>query len=691
MLCEVHIQVTRARSWLLLLAVIATGGCGAAGSASRSCRVDADCGGVAMCRSGTCQTTSQLTIAEPASGTVTKGTLHITVTVQGGSPSAVEIILTASSTDTTLATIGPPYVYDWDTGSTPEGTYGLRARTAGGSDRYESQSVAVTVDRTPPARPTMTVVSPTDAQPVPVSGTAEAGTTVTLYEGATQLATASVSAAGIWSAAPTLGDGTHELTARATDAAGNVSPSMTAEEVCIRANPTVLARFPPPGVANVWSRDPITVRFSRAVNSDSLVSLQYLVNGVQQSWAPSLALPSPDGSQTLTIEPGALPDVSSGSVDVKVILTDAIKDLAGNALQVPSDAWAWTVPEWQDLGTASTIQRYGGHVLTVTSSAAPVIAWGEDQYVMVAAWGPAGWNPIATWSNAAYSGTFALASDALGNVFAAHRSGTDLVVERWDGAAWTPLGSLNVAAEAAGEPCLAFDGAGSLLVAWNEGTGPNIYAKSWDGSAWHTLGTGAIGSGTGLGLTITSEGVPLVSWFGAGSHQTAFFSSGAWTPGNQGVVSSAQQGGVLRTSAAQKEYLAWIDTAVTPTTLDADVFGYLGFNQWGWIPLLGNPINVNASSAASAPSMTVGDDGYPVIAWLEGTGPSVFVRRWDGTAWHLLGGDLRTGITAASPQKVAITEGKGVVADREGVIIAAWADAAYSHVAGYLHVMRYNR
>ena len=58
------------------------------------------------------------------------------------------------------------------------------------------------------------------------AGSAEAGSTITVMDGATVLGTAVVAADGSWSVTPTtaLADGAHSITTRATDAAGNVSP-----------------------------------------------------------------------------------------------------------------------------------------------------------------------------------------------------------------------------------------------------------------------------------------------------------------------------------------------------------------------------------------------------------------------------------------------------------------------------------
>jgi Bacterial Ig-like domain len=88
-------------------------------------------------------------------------------------------------------------------------------------------------DTTPPAAPTIAAFTPdtgavgdklTSASDLTVSGRAEAGSTVKLFDGTTQIGTAKASTSGDWNIATSkLATGTHNLTARATDAAGNTS------------------------------------------------------------------------------------------------------------------------------------------------------------------------------------------------------------------------------------------------------------------------------------------------------------------------------------------------------------------------------------------------------------------------------------------------------------------------------------
>jgi len=110
---------------------------------------------------------------------------------------------------------------------------------AAGNASDPSATFTLTVDTQVPVAPVLASVTDdvgetvaltngqltNDARPT-LSGTAEAGTTVNVYDGTTLLGTATVGANNAWSFTPLspLADGAHTLTVTTTDAAGNVSP-----------------------------------------------------------------------------------------------------------------------------------------------------------------------------------------------------------------------------------------------------------------------------------------------------------------------------------------------------------------------------------------------------------------------------------------------------------------------------------
>jgi hypothetical protein len=131
-----------------------------------------------------------------------------------------------------------------------EGTHNIAAKAtdAAGNTSTPSAVLAVTEDTTAPVPPTgLSLDATTDSgtigdgftnfTQVKIDGTAERGSTVTLYDtnGTTVLGTgtADLATGAISIMTSTLADGTHNITAKATDAAGNISTASVAGKVTI--------------------------------------------------------------------------------------------------------------------------------------------------------------------------------------------------------------------------------------------------------------------------------------------------------------------------------------------------------------------------------------------------------------------------------------------------------------------------
>lgn len=111
------------------------------------------------------------------------------------------------------------------------------SQTVGSAESGQSPNYTITIDTFAPQAPIITSiiddVTPgtgtldkgqltNDSRPT-FNGTGEAGATITLYDGNGVYATTTVNSSGFWSYTPTnaLGEGPHDFTVRATDAAGN--------------------------------------------------------------------------------------------------------------------------------------------------------------------------------------------------------------------------------------------------------------------------------------------------------------------------------------------------------------------------------------------------------------------------------------------------------------------------------------
>ncbi|WP_426075185.1 Ig-like domain-containing protein, partial [Janthinobacterium sp. DSP2-3-3] len=137
-------------------------------------------------------------------------------------------------------------------------TLSAKAVDAAGNSSAASSPLSLSIDSGAPAAPPAPVLSAasdsgasnsdgiTNVSRPTITGRAEAGSTVTLYDtdGVTVLGT-TIATGGVWSiTSSTLGSGTHSLTARAVDGAGNASAASSALAITIdnatAAAPTTL-------------------------------------------------------------------------------------------------------------------------------------------------------------------------------------------------------------------------------------------------------------------------------------------------------------------------------------------------------------------------------------------------------------------------------------------------------------------
>ena len=135
--------------------------------------------------------------------------------------------------------------WSYTTAVLPNGGHSLTATAtdAAGNTGVASSALNVTIDTTAPTTPTITSFSTdsgvvgdgiTNDNALTLAGTAEAGSTVKVYDGATLLGSALASGTGAWSyTTAVLPNGGHSLTATATDAAGNTGAASSALNVTI--------------------------------------------------------------------------------------------------------------------------------------------------------------------------------------------------------------------------------------------------------------------------------------------------------------------------------------------------------------------------------------------------------------------------------------------------------------------------
>jgi hypothetical protein len=181
------------------------------------------------------------------------------------------------------------------------------ATNSSGQTGAASAALAVTVD-TKAAAPTISSDTVNNANQVVASGNAEANSTIKVYDGTTQVGTATTNASGAWTVTTSaLGAGAHGLTATATDVAGNVSAASAAFDPVIGSpgsgspgpTPPSTPTSPTPTPGKVIESAGLTSlvesgdKYYLNSSSGSGPSLKYhggdFVDGTDGTWAPIAA------------------------------------------------------------------------------------------------------------------------------------------------------------------------------------------------------------------------------------------------------------------------------------------------------------------------------------------------------------------------------------------------------------------
>jgi Bacterial Ig-like domain/Protein of unknown function (DUF3466) len=178
-----------------------------------------------------------------------------------------------------------------------------------------------------------------------VSGSAEAGSTVELFEGTTSKGTTKASSSGVWSIALSgLSDGAHTYTAKATDAAGNTSSVSNSMTVKVDTTQPMVTSTTPSGATGVGRGTNLTVTFSETmepstVNTSTFKLFKVNSDGTQTQITDVVV--SLDGLKA-TLNPfGTKTTLLARSTKYKGVITTGTKDLAGNSL-AQQRSWTFT-------------------------------------------------------------------------------------------------------------------------------------------------------------------------------------------------------------------------------------------------------------------------------------------------------------------------------------------------------------
>ncbi len=183
-----------------------------------------------------------------------------TVTLTGTAAAGSTVTVFDGTTKLGTATVGSNGAWNYTTAALTDGKHSLTATdTVSGKTSVASSAATLTIDTHGPTAPVLVSDSVVNTNHVLVSGTAEANSSITVYDGSTKVGTATAGSNGAWSfTTGALTTGSHVLTATATDAAGNTSVKSAGVDPVIGTPTTPPPTQPAPNAPLITSGDHTT-------------------------------------------------------------------------------------------------------------------------------------------------------------------------------------------------------------------------------------------------------------------------------------------------------------------------------------------------------------------------------------------------------------------------------------------------
>lgn len=329
-----------------------------------------------------------------------------------------------------------------------------------------------------------------------------------------------------------------------------------------------------------------------------------------------------------------------------------------------ADASATAAPYWDQAGSSPSaadgsasamhMEVIGGvpHVAYITSGRLRVRRWDGTSWQLLG--GELGTAP----GNTGMGPRLAAGPDNVPVVAWRERTPTNslyqAIAKRWTGSEWVQLGgSISDPTRNAGTIGLAVDSTNRPIVAWNEATSGSgsrsMFARRWDGTTWQLLGGGSFNQGNNrntVAVSVTTiDTTPVVAWIEIDQQNNrllyvASLPAATWSlvgsnPLQAQAASASGIGPPEIASDGTRLWLTWSEVTVDTTQRNVYVRHWNG-STWS---MMGTVLNVDPTRNADTPSVTVAG-GVAHVGWTEfhgAHGRRVFVARWTGSAWSLLG------------------------------------------------------
>ncbi|MCX5859473.1 MAG: hypothetical protein NT056_06200 [Proteobacteria bacterium] len=352
-------------------------------------------------------------------------------------------------------------------------------------------------------------------------------------------------------------------------------------------------------------------------------------------------------------------------------------------------SYYWRIGYWVEMGMGSALD--GGISNNTGGSYRPSIVIGLDG------------NPIITWYDWS-------------------SSNPEIYVRRWDGSAWVEMGAGSASGGGISNttyestyPSIAMGSDGNPVITWKDwvsGGSYETYVRKWNGSAWVEMGTGSASGGgisnnAGMSLSpsviVSSDGNPIIAWEDntSGDYEvyirkwngSAWVEMGTGSASSGGISNNSGYSGVpsLLLGSDGNPIVAWVDNSSGSGNTDIYIRRWNGsaWMEMGTGSASGGGIS-NSEMGTSGPFLAMGSDGKPIIAWRDDTlsGPSydIFVKRWSGSAWVEMG----TGSASSGgiSNNAGNSEDPSIVIGLDGNPVIVWDD--FSGGNDEIYVKRWN-
>ncbi|WP_244477087.1 Ig-like domain-containing protein, partial [Methylobacterium sp. Leaf117] len=295
-----------------------------------------------------------------------------TPTITGTAEAGATVTISNNGTVLGTAVAGPNGIFSFTPAADlAQGvnTVTVTARDLAGNVSAASAAVALTIDSLTPGVPVITTAAglTPDATPT-ITGTAEAGSTVTLSDNGTVLGTAVADTNGLFSFTPAadLAQGVNTVTVTARDLAGNVSAPSAAVALTIDSvapgAPTITAFAGTIADATPTITGTAEAGATVTVRSDALV-LGTVIAAADGSFSLTPTVPLPNGPANLT----ATAQDGAGNLSAPSVVTPVVIDT-----RVPGAPLVDYVAPTNDDTPVITGTALAGDLITITSNGSAV-------------------------------------------------------------------------------------------------------------------------------------------------------------------------------------------------------------------------------------------------------------------------------------------------------------------------------